>query len=88
MKINPIDKLLYSNPAPESKSERKIQGAYGRTYRNEQEVLVDWRAGKDFKFVGGPYFSIRDRNSLNIYVDVLVVVDNTGKRIAEIDLND
>lgn len=88
MKFNPIDKLLYSNPLPDGKSERLAKAAYGRTYRNGQEVLTDWKAGKDFKFVGGPYFSIRDRNSLNIYVDVLVVVDNVGRRITEIDLND
>jgi hypothetical protein len=30
-------------------------GAYGRSAKR-----ADWEAGKDFKFVAGPYFSIRD----------------------------
>jgi hypothetical protein len=30
-------------------------GAHGR-----QANITDWRAGKDFKILGGPYFSIRD----------------------------
>jgi hypothetical protein len=30
-------------------------GAYGR-----EPTLTDWKAGKDFMIVGGPYFSIRD----------------------------
>lgn len=36
-------------------------GAYGREARRS-----DWAAGKDFKIVGGPYFSIRDIDKLKI----------------------
>jgi hypothetical protein len=34
--------------------------AYGRRYRSDEEVLADWRRGKDFKILGGPYTSVRD----------------------------
>jgi len=30
-----------------------IGPAYGRTYKNEKEVLRDWEAGKDFSSEGG-----------------------------------
>ena len=33
----------------------ELKGAYGRPTRME-----DWRSGKDFKIVGGPYCSNRD----------------------------
>lgn len=35
--------------------------AYGRRYNTEQEVKDDWNAGKDFKIIGGPYISNRDK---------------------------
>lgn len=34
--------------------------AYGRVYKTEADLLADWFDGKDFKQVGGSYFSIRD----------------------------
>lgn len=34
-------------------------GAYGRAAK-----LSDWKAGKDFRFFDGPYFSIRDTAAL------------------------
>lgn len=37
-------------------------GAYDRDVK-----LSDWQAGKDFKIVGGPYFSIRDVAQLKDY---------------------
>jgi hypothetical protein len=37
----------------------QAQGAYMR-----QANLADWNAGKDFKIVYGPYFSIRDLAAL------------------------
>lgn len=38
--------------------------AYGRDYAEEWDARCDWFAGKDFKIVGGPYVSVRDRELL------------------------
>ena len=38
-----------------------ITAAYGRFYQTETEVMEDWGDGLDFKIVGGPYMSIRDK---------------------------
>lgn len=38
--------------------------AYGREYKDQEQVLKDWREGKDFRLVYGPYFSIRDLDAL------------------------
>lgn len=35
-------------------------GAYGRDYETAKAAEADWKAGKDFKIIAGPYFSIRD----------------------------
>lgn len=37
-----------------------LTGAYGRDYKSKDAVINDWRAGNDFKTVGGQYCSIRD----------------------------
>ena len=37
-----------------------VTGAYGRDYKSQKAVREDWKAGKDFKIIGGPYMSIRD----------------------------
>ena len=37
-------------------------GAYGR-----DASLADWQAGKDFKIMDGPYFSIRDLEEIKGY---------------------
>lgn len=42
-----------------------LEPAYGRKYKTEQEAISDWQAGKDFKFVGGPYCSIRERDMIS-----------------------
>lgn len=34
--------------------------AYARRYTTQADMLKDWADGKDFKIVGGPYFSNRD----------------------------
>lgn len=34
--------------------------AYGRVYKTQEEMLMDWFAGKDFKILNGPYTSARD----------------------------
>lgn len=38
--------------------------AYGRAYETKEQALADWKAGKDFKIVNGPYCSIRDVSHL------------------------
>jgi hypothetical protein len=37
-----------------------IAPGYGRDYQTCREALADFRAGKDFKIVAGPYISIHD----------------------------
>jgi len=38
----------------------KIIPAYGRSYKTPDAAIEDWKAGKDFRIVNGPYLSIRD----------------------------
>ena len=47
--------------------------AYGRTYETVSALLSDWQEGKDFRIVGGSYFSIRDTDALvhNLHVDAI-----------------
>lgn len=40
--------------------ELTLVGAYGRTYKSKAAALADWKDGKDFRIVHGPYCSIRD----------------------------
>lgn len=44
------------------------RGAYGRTYSNLEDILIDYLDGKDFRIINGsyfgPYFSIRDAEEL------------------------
>lgn len=42
------------------------KGAYGRKYslKDTDKLLEDYKEGKDFKIVNGPYFSIRDEQML------------------------
>ena len=49
--------------------------AYGRVYETESALLSDWHDGKDFRLVGGAYFSIRDVDALvhNLHIDVLMI---------------
>ena len=39
-----------------------LMPAYGRDYEDIQSLLIDWREGKDFKLLSGPYCSSRDIN--------------------------
>ncbi len=39
-------------------TELRALPAYGRQYDDAASVERDWNAGKDFKIVRGPYFSI------------------------------
>jgi len=41
-----------------------IQPAYGRNYVASDDAINSWKAGADFKIVGGPYLSIRDAEKL------------------------
>lgn len=51
-----------------------IMPAYGRNYKNREEVVEAWKSGKDFKVVGGPYCSIRDLAKLgcsSVWIDLV-----------------
>ena len=43
-----------------------LEPAYGRKYSTQEAVLEHWHAGKDFKILGGPYLSIRDRQVMAV----------------------
>jgi hypothetical protein len=48
--------------------------AYGRKYSTKESAVYDWKAGKDFKIVNGPYCSIRDVGQLNcssVWIDLI-----------------
>jgi hypothetical protein len=48
--------------------------AYGRKYNTEHEAVADWKSGKDFKIVNGPYCSIRDLEKLqasSVWIDLI-----------------
>ncbi len=38
--------------------------AYSSRKLSEEELTQYWESGRDFKIVGGPYFSIRDKEKL------------------------
>lgn len=43
----------------------ELSPAYGRDYKNQQEVLADWKANKDFSVnEGGPYGVKTNRTDL------------------------
>ena len=48
--------------------------AYGRKYLTTQAAHEDWKAGKDFKIVNGPYCSIRDLKHMacsSVWIDLV-----------------
>jgi hypothetical protein len=54
-----------------------LMPAYGRTYSTSAEAVMDWKAGKDFKIMAGPYCSIRDLDKLgasSVWVDLVTTV--------------
>ena len=55
-----------------------LQAAYGRRYKDQQQVLDDWLAGKDFKILGGPYCSIRDEQKLRDMQCRILLESQTG----------
>ena len=62
--------------------------AYGRTYETIEAAEKDWDAGKDFRILGGPYCSIRDKALLNdMGHDVALIVGNVTKIIYKGDQN-
>jgi hypothetical protein len=48
-----------------------VRPAYGRVYMTKEQALQDWKDGRDFKIVNGPYCSCRDfcvdQNTLILY---------------------
>jgi hypothetical protein len=54
--------------------QRPARGAYGR-----EANLQDWEDGKDFRIVGGPYFSIRDMDEMRRQgINVIDFLNNQG----------
>ena len=51
----------------------QVTGAYGRNYNDFSIAMKDWKAGKDFKIVGGSYMSNRDWNPLD---SIMIIVDD------------
>ena len=45
--------------------------AYGRTFSTPENLRIAWNSGKDFKMLGGPYFSVRDRDTLKPLYDMI-----------------
>jgi hypothetical protein len=55
--------------------------AYGRKYETAEALINDWLDGKDFRAVGGSYFSIRDYALLSEtynYDDICIAFDTSG----------
>lgn len=52
------------------------QAAYGRGYECQTDAMSDWEAGKDFKLVNGPYFSIRDFADMKLQANIDKVMYN------------
>lgn len=51
--------------------------AYGRKYLTSEAARQDWKAGKDFKIVNGPYCSIRDLERLgcsSVWIDLVTAL--------------
>ena len=51
--------------------------AYGRKYKTKHEAIADWKSGKDFKIVDGPYCSIRDLEKLqasSVWIDLITSI--------------
>lgn len=37
-----------------------LTGAYGRDYKSQAALMLDWNSGKDFQCINGQYCSKRD----------------------------
>ncbi len=51
-----------------------IVPAYGRNYKTKHEAIDDWKNGKDFKIINGPYMSIRDIKNVScssVWIDLI-----------------
>jgi hypothetical protein len=64
--------------------ELTLIGAYGR-----EATLADWKAGKDFQIVNGPYCSIRDlkRMKADGYTDV-TLLSRSATSVAMINIDE
>ena len=54
-----------------------LMPAYGRQYATKCAAVADWKSGKDFKIVGGPYCSIRDLEALqasSVWIDLSTTI--------------
>lgn len=68
----------------------ELAPAYGRDYKNQQEVLADWEANKDFRVnEGGPYGAMTCRSDMEVmYVkgEVSGVIVRYGKGLKVMDM--
>lgn len=49
--------------------------AYGRTYATVEDMRAAWDAGKDFRFPGGPYCSVRDLDKIHDMFSTVWILD-------------
>lgn len=79
-----IDSILgYPESSP---VEIVVKPAYGKCYKTGEEVLAAWKAGKDFKIVGGSYCSIRDRVRLRMIGDFISFLSYDGKILSQLTI--
>lgn len=51
--------------------------AYGRKYLTSEAARQDWRDGKDFQVVNGPYCSVRDLKHMtcsSVWIDLITTM--------------
>lgn len=61
-----------------------VYPAFGRRYCSAKQAAQDWNEGKDFKIVGGPYFSKRDVSTLMKEGYTRLAVHNYGKGVVAV----
>jgi len=52
------------------------RAAYGRTYSSQADAARSYERGDDFKIINGPYFSIRDFDSMRVAAEIDRAVSN------------
>lgn len=60
----------------------QVTSAYGRKYSTIGEAKKDWKSGKDFKILGGPYMSKNDWSPL----DSIYIIINGKMEFLEVGL--
>jgi hypothetical protein len=64
-----------------------VHGAYGHDYKTWEDCEKDWKDGKDFKILGGPYCSNRDVMSMiERRVRILMFINGEAEMLGKIFL--